>query len=141
MRKSCHGLTYVGGSPLRRGNIDSARGIEQHVAVGHDSSLVWPRQPCNGIQQRGFAGSGRSKENRNAGRSFDRNIKDKRGGARAAPLFANSRGEDRRVYFAGHGVHTRRFTAYTTHNTENEIASSTSAMRLASPYSSDCTRS
>src|ERR1700694_565908 len=121
--------------------MDCARGIELYIAAGHDSSLVRPRQPRNAIQQRGFAGSGRSKENRNAGRNFDAHIKDKGGGGRAAPLFADSRGEHRRVYFAGHGVHTRRLTAYTTDNTAKEIASSTSAMRLASPYSRDCTRS
>src|SRR6267143_4493898 len=111
MWKKRQGLKNVGGSPLRRGNMDSARGIEQYIAAGHDSSLVRPRQPRNAIQERGFAGPGRSKENRNAGRNFDAHIKDKGGGARAAPLFADSRDERRRVYFAGHGVHTRRFTA------------------------------
>src|SRR5882762_4601706 len=111
MWKKRQGLENVGGSPLWRGNIDSARGIEQYIAAGHDSSLVRPRQPRNAIQEGGFAGSGRSKENRNAGRNFDAHIKDKGGGGHAAPLFADSHGEHRGVYFAGHGVHTRRFTA------------------------------
>src|ERR1700694_90716 len=121
--------------------MDSTRGIEQYVAGDHDLSVVRPRQPRNAIQQGGFAGSGRSKQNRNAGGNLDAHIKDKGGGARAAPLFADSRGEHRRVYFAGHGVHTRRLTAYTTDNTAKEIARSSSAIRLASPYSRDCTRS
>src|SRR5712664_102947 len=139
MRKKCQGLKYVGGSPLRRWNVDSTRGIEQYVAAGRDTSLVRPRQPRDAIQQRGFAGSGSSKQNRDAGRNFDAHIKDKGGGVPAAPLFADSRGQHFCVYFAAHGVHTRRFTAYTTDNTAKEIARSTSAMRLASPYSSDCT--
>src|SRR5258706_15930705 len=111
MWKKRKGLKNVGSSPLRRGNMDSTRGIEQYIAAGHVSSVVRPRQPRNAIQERGFAGSGRSKENRNAGRSLDARIKDKGGSAGAAPLFADSRDEHRRVYFAGDGVHTRRFTA------------------------------
>src|ERR1700704_1238522 len=137
MRKQRQVLKNVGGSPLRDGNINSAGRIEQQVAAGYDSSVVRPHQPRHAIQQRGLAGSGRSKENRDAGRSFNVHIKDKGGGARAAPLFADSRGEHCCVYFAVHGIHTRRLTAYTTDSTANEMARSTSAMRLASPYSRD----
>src|SRR5712664_613026 len=111
MRKKCKGLKNVGGSPLRNGNINSTRGIEQYLAAGRASSLVGPRKSRDAIQQRGFAGSGSSKQNRDAGRNFDGDVKEKGGGARAAPLFADSRGEHCGVYFAGHGVHTRRFTA------------------------------
>src|SRR5260370_38748805 len=102
MRKQCQGLKNVGGSPLRRGNINSTRGIEQYVAAGRDTSLVRPRKSGDAIEQRGLAGSGSSKQNRDAGRNFHAHIKDKGGGARAAPLFANPSGEQWRVYFACH---------------------------------------
>src|SRR6267143_1675473 len=66
-------------------------------------------------------------------------IKHKGKSTRAGKPLADLRGQHGRFHFDAHGVHTRRFTAYTSPKTPNEIASNTSAMRFASPYSSDCT--
>ena len=111
MREQCQGLKDVSDSPLRRWNMDRADGIEENIAAKKDSSLVRPRQPGDAIKQRGFAGTGSSKQNRAPRRNFDGNVENKRRGAGAVPLLANLRGEHRAVYFAAHGVHTRRFTA------------------------------
>ena len=128
MRKQGERLKNVGDAPLPCGDIDCAGRIEQKIASDCDPSGIRLRQPRKTVEQRGFAGTGRSKQNGDAGRNFDGNIQNEGGRAGIAPHFADSRGEHGRLYFAVHGVHTRRFTADTTDNTANEIRSNTRAM-------------
>src|SRR5438309_4029922 len=111
MREESQSLKNVGGSPTLRGDVDSFRGVEQHIGAGEDSSFVGRRKPRNAVQKRGLACSGRSEQDGNAGRNFDGNVEKEGGGAHTVPLFTNSCRKHGRIYFAGHGVHTRRLTA------------------------------
>src|SRR5207245_2146706 len=111
MREKREGLKDVGNSPFRNGGIDSKSGIKEDMATRSDLSFVRPRQPRNAIQECGLAGSRSPKKDGDAGRDFDGNVKHKRGNAGTVPLLADSRDEHAGVYFAAHGVHTRRLTA------------------------------
>jgi hypothetical protein len=43
-------------------NLDAARRVEQRLPVDFDASAGWPHKPGNQVNQRRFAGAGRTEE-------------------------------------------------------------------------------
>src|SRR5215472_2497641 len=103
-------LKYVSDATLLRRQVDLLCRIKEDVLACDDLAGIRAHQSRKAIQERGFAGAGRSEQNCDARRRFEGNIENKGGGA-ISPFGADACENGRGIYFAVHGVHARRLTA------------------------------
>ena len=74
VRKKREVLEDVGDVPFSRGEIDAAIGVQQDFSADGNLSCVRMNQSGDAIEQRGFAGTGRAKENGDACRNFSGDV-------------------------------------------------------------------
>jgi len=78
VRKERERLKHVADAALMSREVHGSRGIEQNFFAYAHVSGIGPQEPGNAVEQRGFAGAGRTKQNGDAGGKFQRNVKNER---------------------------------------------------------------
>ena len=78
MWKERERLKDVADTPLMHRQVDALLRIEPHILPDADATNVGAHQSRDAIEQRGFAGAGRPKENADTGGDFERYIQNER---------------------------------------------------------------